>query len=116
MQQGFAIAIGLINEEIDEPLLDPSFGEIVVFTNTWGYSDDGEYFYDEKYLELHLCTRQELGLEGKGAKFMPIKQSSAEELELMAGKMLCLAEEDAYLYGNYQADNARMLYVELRKC
>ena len=97
-------------------MLDPSFGEIKVKTSTWGYDDDDEYIYEEKYLDLHLCTKQELGLEGESSIFMPIKESSAEELELMAGKMLCLAEEDAYVYGNFNSDNARMLYIEIVKC
>jgi len=98
-------------------LLDPSFGEIKVKTSSWGYLDDGdEYIYEEKYLELHLCTKQELGLEGENSIFLPIKESSAEELELMTGKMLCLAEEDAYVYGNFNSDNARMLYIEIKKC
>ena len=83
------------------PLLDPSIATLKVKSITWGLAEDEEYFYEEKFLDLHLCSEEELGLgEGK-AKFMPIKDSSTKELELMAGKLYCLAEADAYIYGNY---------------
>ena len=115
-EQGFALAVGLVNEDIDEPLIDPSIGTFRVQAVSWGYDEDGEYFFEQRPLDMHLCTQSELGLKSDDAMFMPIKESSAEELELMAGKMYCLSEEDSYIYGNYQSDSARMLYIELLRC
>ena len=100
-EQGFAFAVGIFNEEMDMPPLDPSIATLKIKSMTWGFTANEEYIYEEEYLDLHLCSEEELGLgEGK-AKFMPIKDSSTEELEMMAGKLYCLAEADAYIYGNY---------------
>ena len=82
-------------------LLDPSIATLKIKSATWGLAEDEEYFYEEKLLDLHLCSDEELGLgEGK-AKFMPIKDSSTEELLLMAGKLYCPDDADTYVYGNY---------------
>ena len=83
------------------PPLDPSIATLKIKSMTWGFTANEEYIYEEEYLDLHLCSEEELGLdEGKG-KFMPIKHSTGEELKLMADKLYCLAEADAYMYGTY---------------
>ena len=100
-EQGFALAVGLVNEDIDEPLLDPSIASFRMQAISWGLDDQDEYFYEEKDLDLHLCTPEELGLVPGDSMFMPIKESTSEELELMSGKMWCLKREDSHIYGNY---------------
>ena len=55
-EQGFAFAIGIVNEDIDMPLLDPSIATLKVKSITWGLAEDDEYFYEEKFLDLHLCS------------------------------------------------------------
>ena len=56
----------------------------------WGLNEDGEYYYSENYLESHVCSEEELGLTGDSATFMPIKQSSEEELKVSSGFLRCI--------------------------
>ena len=52
-------------------------------------------------VKQHNCTATELGLDGReGAKFMPINEGSVKIVELYKEKLICMAEEDAYIYGD----------------
>ena len=74
------MAFAFIDENLELEPLDPSIGELKVKSFEWGYDKDGEYYYNELWLETHVCTAQELGLSGTSASFEQIKESSREEL------------------------------------
>ena len=63
-KDGFNIAAAFTaydNEE--ERTLDPSYGELVFEVTEWGNYPNGTYFYNERRIETHECTRTELGLD-----------------------------------------------------
>ena len=79
---GIAVAFTGYNNE-REWSLDPSYGNLVFNSFSWGVSDDGSYFTEWKKLDHHVCTPTELGLEGReGAKFLPMHESTAPLIEL----------------------------------
>ena len=118
VDNNFAMAFGLINDDLDLSPLTPDIGKIEIIANTWGYDDDDEYFYDEIVLPTHPCSAGELGLgDNKDESlFFPIKPSSVEELEYMLGKMLCIDKKEMFMYGDFNADNARMFEIKISKC
>ena len=59
---GFAIAVGWTDYNLETMTLDPSLAEIKAIVNEWGF-DDQDAFYDiSKELPTHECTKEELAL------------------------------------------------------
>lgn len=60
---GLNIAIGFTAYDDDrEVVLDPTYGELVWNSYTWGDRDDGKRIIERTPLEMHSCTDEELGL------------------------------------------------------
>ena len=62
--EGFSFAFAFIDEELELDPIDPRMVELKVKSQDWGYTEDGEYYYDEQWVETHPCTAEELGIEG----------------------------------------------------
>ena len=56
----------------DEWILDPTYGQLVFNSYSWGPKEDGTYFTDRIKLNEHICQRDELGLEDGEAKFLSL--------------------------------------------
>ena len=52
--------------------LDKSIGEIVYISYEWGYDEDGNTFLKRERIPSHVCTKEELGLEGDSSNFYPL--------------------------------------------
>ena len=63
--------------------LPPEVGRIAFRAEEWGIHPNGTGWYETKYLDSHVCTREELGLEEDqtNAKFMPIKPNAWQCLD-----------------------------------
>ena len=48
-------------DDVEEPILDPSYGKIVFNSYSWGQTD--ETLAGRTRIESHACTRKELGLD-----------------------------------------------------
>lgn len=58
----FAIAFTAYDSE-SEWILDPTYGELVVNSYAWGPdSNSDSTFLEEKPIETHICSKEELGL------------------------------------------------------
>ena len=62
-----------------EPILDPRVGTLEFKAYEWGIVEGttDEYFVSRKTIPSHICTREELGLDGSnGSTFLPINDES----------------------------------------
>ena len=117
-KNGFNIAAAFTayNNEY-EWTLDPSYGNLIFNSYSWGERDDGSYFTETVQLEDHVCTRSELGLEDvEDARFLKARPASAAFVRDFNRKLLCVNEDDMYIHGDYDSYNARMLNIQLVKC
>ena len=65
-----------------EWILEPEYGELVFNSFTWGPNPDGSYFTERKKLDSHICTRDELGLDGnENANFLPLHEAGASFID-----------------------------------
>ena len=63
--QGLNLAIAFTNfDNIIEPILDKSYGELIFNAYVWGKDDQGEYFDKQDLIPSHSCTDEELGFKG----------------------------------------------------
>ena len=73
--KGFAFAAAFTAYDGDpEPILEPEYGEIVFNHFSWGPQDDGTYATSLDKIEPHVCTDEELNLDGKSTNplFLPV--------------------------------------------
>ena len=71
---GLAIAVafsGWNNKREYE--IDKSIGEVVFKAYEWGNDNDGNFFVTQKIIPSHVCTKEELGLEGDSSSFFPLR-------------------------------------------
>ena len=83
-KNGFALAVAFTAYDSNpNPILDPTYGEIVYNYYYWGPTEDGGYETGRSRISTHPCTDEELGLEGEtpGRVFMEPYPSSADEVE-----------------------------------
>ena len=65
--QGFNIAVGFVDYfNLTMPLLDPSYGKLELIRHQWSANE----FLTMTLLPSHICSAEELGLEGNNAKYM----------------------------------------------
>ena len=67
-EQGFNIAVGFssydnVNND-REYELRPQIGYLRFRAKTWGMHENGTAWAEQKVFDSHVCTREELGLEG----------------------------------------------------
>ena len=73
--KGFAFAAAFTAYDGDpEPILEPEYGEIIFNHFSWGPQDDGTYATSRDKIEPHVCTDEELNLDGKSSNplFLPV--------------------------------------------
>ena len=117
--QGLNFAVGYTAFDNEtEWTLDPRYGEIVINSFSWGFSEDQTPYTERKPIGMHNCTKEELGLEGDPSKsrFHTVDQASAYSINFYWRKLLCVDEKDMYIMGDYNSETARQLNVQLRKC
>ena len=62
---------------------DESIGRIQFHTFEWGIDEDGNQFEKDVYPTSHICSKEELGLEGDNSDFMPAQEYSLAELNIL---------------------------------
>ena len=109
-ENGFNVAEAFTRyDDEKEWILDPSYGELLFNSYTWGPENDGSYFTERKKLESHICTREELGLgdDKSNSLFLPLHATAAPFIEMYQKKLLCLPPEELYIYGDFHSVNSR---------
>ena len=101
-----------------EPILDPTYGELVFNHFMWGPQPDGSYTTERRRIKKHTCSREELGLDGDPDKavFLPIYEDSRDEVDFYSKKFECVDKEDLILYGDYSSYKASQFNVQFIKC
>ena len=120
-QNGLNIAVAFTAYDNEtEWSLDPTVGELVFNSFSWGPVEDspGEFFTSRDRLPVHNCSRDELGLGNDRSKsrFFEIHESAFNFIDAYANKFLCIEQEDTYIYGDYNTQKARQLNIQLIKC
>ena len=97
-------------DDVEEPILDPSYGKIVFNSYSWGQSEETQS--GRIRIESHACTREELGLDDeKSGKFYPIRESIRNRVELYWQKFMCINEADMFIHGSYNSKTARPMNI-----
>lgn len=115
----FAFAVALVDYmDLDGEPLDPSFATLEIIAREWGYNTDGSSYRRDKILDTHYCSQEELGLtkDSSNSKFMPLNTSSESTFRKTSSKYLCIKDEDYYINGNYDSDQAHHIRVHLKRC
>ena len=117
-ENGFNLAVAFTSYDSEtEWILDPSYGQLVFNSYSWGPNPDGSYFTERKKLESHVCTREELGLEDPTkSRFLELHETGAPFIDIYQKKLLCLDPSELYVYGDYYSVNARQMNIQLLKC
>ena len=117
---GFNIAAAFTAFDSEtEDILDPTYGELVFMHYFWGVQEDGKYAAGRtRITNTHNCTPEELGLgnDPKKSKFMPPDENSKALVEIYQKKFKCVGEEDLFAKGDWNADRANLMNVQLIKC
>ena len=82
---GFNIAVGFTSYDNSTMWqLDPTYGELVYNSYSWGMNSDGSYYLIRKELPKRNCTKAELGLSEEEGEtvFLPVHESNRNWLEL----------------------------------
>ena len=119
-EQGFALAVAIMDEDDLTMPLDPSYGTIFAYVSEWGFRENDvgeqEYYAEHNPLESHICTEEELGFTNETSTFLPVETQSLSTFEGLKHKFLCLKREDAYIYGSFDNDIGRMIEFQLQRC
>jgi len=86
-----------------ENILDPMIGELRFRSYEWGYDDQGDIFEKFTNFPTHVCSREELGLEGdpEKHKFMPTQPRSKSYVDLYQKKFNCIDESELKIHGDF---------------
>lgn len=104
-------------DNIEEDILDPSYGSLVFTTYEWGEDAEGVPFLKYVELESHTCSKAELGLEGEEAShFFPIRQNKQNLLRMYQKKFKCIEPKDMFVNGDFDSDTARLISLRLNRC
>ena len=88
-KNGFNFAVAFTAYDSNpEPILDPTYGEIIFNHYEWGPQPDGSYMTERRRINSHTCSREELGLDGDPdkAKFLPVYEDSLDEVDFYSKK------------------------------
>ena len=70
---GFNVAVAFTDwDNTKEYVIDKSIGEVVFEEFAWGEDEDGNYWSHRLRIPSHVCTKEELGLEGDSSNFFPL--------------------------------------------
>ena len=66
-KDGFNIAAMFTAYDDDpEPILDPTYGELLIRYTRWGENADGTFYDETDDLPTHYCSPEDLGLNPDG--------------------------------------------------
>ena len=106
---GFNFAIALTRYDSEtEPFDDPTIGHIQFNHFKWGTNPDGTLFSGRYPIRSHMCTREELGLDGdkSKARFYPVTEGMLPNVDFYHKKFLCIDKEDINMYGDFSTQKA----------
>ena len=112
--QKFNIAVAFTAYDSNpEPILDPTYGELIFNHFEWGPKPDGSYTTERRRISQHTCSKEELGLDGdpNKATFLPIYEDSRDEVDFYSKKFQCVNTEDLILFGDYSSYKASQFNV-----
>ena len=118
-ENGLNIAVAFTAYDGDPvTLLDPTIGQVVFNHFYWGPQDDGTFGSERIPIKSHTCSRVELGLDQdeEGSRFLPIYETSKQEVEFYHRKFQCVDKEDLFLHGDYNSLTANQFNVQLQRC
>ena len=115
-EDGIAFAFAITAYDGDRSVTeDPDYGTVKAKIVSWGIEKDEQGLAGGE-LETHLCTRQELGLDGlKSDKLYPIRDNSYRDIETYSEKLRCI-DSDFTLQGDYSSSKAQVLKLSLEMC
>ena len=93
----------------NEPIDDPTVGELIFKHNKWGRNPDNTTFAVRERLKSHRCTREELGLDQVGAgetTMYPIWAKYEKDFNYYHKMFLCPDKEDLRIFGDYNTQTA----------
>ena len=112
-EQGLNIAFGFTEYGSGKQYnLDKSIGKIALKEYSWG--GDASNFNQEiqfRDINTHICSSEELGLEGDNSSFMPINKNNLNDVRHMQQKFHCADKEDMKISGTYHSERARLLEI-----
>ena len=85
------VAFSLFSMSYGDFRFDDSYGSFYATSYTEGWDQDGEWFRTSYDHNFHLCSKEELGLEGENSQFFPIEASYRQDVENdQYGHLYCL--------------------------
>ena len=119
IEQGMNIAVAFTAyDSKTEYELDPSYGDIVFNSYIWGYNEDGTPFTKRSQLKEHICTPEELNIDGDSenpAFYAPVK-TSLWLVKTYQKKLVCIEPEEIYIHGDFNSAKTRQLNIQLKPC
>ena len=102
-QHGLNVAVAVTSYDgNNEKLLDPSYGKLIFEHAIWGINESGEFFTKYDPIQPHICSREELGLEGpEQSKFYAHEEDTKQIVEMKHRQFYCLSEDQLRINGNY---------------
>ena len=82
----------------------------------WGSRENGDYYVEQKEIPSHVCTEEELGIQGDNSLFMPIDESVISLVKRYRKKLKCIDPEDMRVRGDYDSLSASLLIMRLVRC
>ena len=113
-KKGFAFAAAFTAYDGNpEPILKPEYGELVFTHFGWGPLPDGTYTTYRNKIDSHVCTDEELNLDGNSPNplFLPVNEKSLVEVKSNKKKLMCVSRDDYYIYGDYNSYKASQFSV-----
>ena len=72
-EKGLNMAVGLTAYDSEtEYILDKSIGELNFMAYEWGEDENKELYVRKTIIPSHICSKEELGLEGDNSSFFPL--------------------------------------------
>ena len=110
-----AVAITAYDSE-REYILDKSIGELNFMAYEWGEDENKEVYVRKNIIPSHICTKEELGLEGDNSNFFPLFTGQLNQLKNYHKKFRCTAKEEMKVFGDWNSKFARLIDITLTKC
>lgn len=111
------LAVGLTAYDAErEYILDKSIGELNFMAYEWGEDENGEVYVRKNIIPSHVCSKEELGIEGDNSSFFPLFEGQMNQLRLYQKKFLCIAKEEMRVYGDWNSKFARIIDITLSLC
>lgn len=82
----------------------------------WGPLEDGGLYDYTEFLDTHICTPEELGLEGDNPAFYPLDKAGKSVVTSYQKKFLCITKEKSKINGNFSSLYGRNVRIRLMKC